>query len=199
MAVALVAVVARAEDESGPSRADAAAETGGLHHKGSRELAAIAGLGASHAIWDGVTGARFLSLGARLGKVVSQPRGPGVLRGNLEVAVELLPVFLTDVGETSYGASFTLLARHFFRPSSSIRPYAVLGAGALVTSHSIPEDSSRLNFTPQAGLGVSFTHGDRAFYVEYHIHHISAGHRTPAGNPGINSSYLQFSVSLYRW
>ena len=89
------------------------------------------------------------------------------------------------------------------RPSmlaSNWRPYAILGIGALATKRRIPEESSPINFTPQAGLGVAFNYRNSVeFYVDYRLHHISAGRRTAAGNPGIHSSYLQFSASVVRW
>ncbi len=169
-------------------------------HRGDKELAVLAGFGISHDLWDGEPDVRFLVLGARLGYVLSGPRGPGFLRGNLEVAGELLPVFLVDPGETTYGASATLLGRHFFMPESGCRPYAVLGIGALKTTQRIPLETASFNFTTQAGMGVRFDfHGKLAFYAEYRIHHISAGVKTATENPGVNSSYLQFSASVYRW
>jgi len=167
--------------------------------KGDMELAAIAGFGVAHDLWEGEPDVRFLALGVRCGRVLSGPRGPGFLRGNLEIAGELLPVFLVDPGDTTYGASVTLLGRHFFMPRSEWRPYAILGIGALATKDGIPLESNGFNFTLQAGMGVRFTYENKiAFYAEYRIHHISAG-RTEAANPGVNSSYLQFSASVFRW
>lgn len=189
----LLAGVASASGEKPQDVDDAVALTGGFYQKGRMELAAIAGFGTSHGLWDGVDGARFLALGARFGRVLSEPRGPGFLQGNLELAGERLPVFLVDPGDTTYGASMTLLGRHFFMPASSWRPYAILGIGALATKRRIPEESSAINFTPQAGLGVAFNYGDSVeFYVEYRVHHISA-----AGGPqrGIRASIRATSNS----
>jgi hypothetical protein len=154
----------------------------------------------SHDIWNGVTDTRFLVLGARFGRVLSTPRGPGFLKGNLEFSVELLPLFLVDTGDTTYGASLTFLGRHFFRPEHRFRPYAVLGLGGLRTKKRIPEEGSRSNFAPQIGLGLAYANNKRfVFYVEYRLHHISSGVQKVDGNPGINSSYIQFSLSIFRW
>ncbi len=169
-------------------------------HRGEMELAAITGFGFAHDLWEGEPGVRFLAFGARFGYVLSGPKGPGFLRGNLEVAGEILPAFMVDPGDTTYGAAMTLLGRHFFMPESGWRPYAVLGIGALGTLERIPLDTASFNFTTQAGMGMRFDfRGKLAFYAEYRIHHISAGHKTAVENPGINSSYVQFSASVYRW
>jgi hypothetical protein len=167
--------------------------------KGAGEFAILGGVGIAHEIWDGVGDIQVYIVGVRVGRVVSGPRGPGFLRGNLEVAGEFLPVFLVDQETTSYGASATFLARHFFAPDSQWRPYGVVGFGVLGTADEVPEGQTRLNFTPQIGLGISYASSERfVFYFDYRIHHISNGGRKQP-NPGINSSAFQFSVSVLRW
>jgi hypothetical protein len=167
--------------------------------KGATELAAVIGFGLAHEIWNGVADTRFLVLGARIGHVVSGARGPGFLKGNLEISGEFLPVFLVDQGDTTYGASATLLFRHFLSPGSRWRPYVALGFGALATKRGVPEGEARVNFTPQIGLGLSYSIDERfVLYFDYRLHHMSDGGRGNH-NPGINSSFLQFSVSIFRW
>jgi hypothetical protein len=174
-------------------------ENVGPIQKGAAELALLGGVGLAHEIWDGVADTRFYVLGVRIGHVVSGSRGPGFLRGNLDVSGEFLPVFLVDQGTTSYGASATFLARHFLSPGSRWRPYGVLGIGVLGTADEVPEGQTRLNFTPQIGFGISYANSERfVFYFDYRIHHISNGGRKQP-NPGINSSCLQVSVSILRW
>ena len=167
--------------------------------KGTVELALLTGFGSSHAIWDGVDHTGLFVLGGRAGRVLSVPRGPGILKGHLEISGEFLPVFLVDDGKTTAGFSITLLARHFLMVGSRWRPFFTLGAGPLFTTEPIPDGISSVNFTPQLGVGVAFFQSRRyVFYSEYRIHHISnAG--TGDKNPGINSSYLQFGMSLFRW
>jgi hypothetical protein len=173
-------------------------ESGSPIRKGAMELAFVTGFGAAHDIWGGDPDVVFLLLGGRFGRVLSGPRGPGFLKGNLEISGEVLPLFLVDQGETTYGGSLTLLGRHFLLPDSWWRPYIVLGFGVLRTVHRIPERSSKFNFTPQAGIGLAYAKNERfVFYMEYRLHHISAG--AAAINPGINSSYLQFGASVFRW
>ncbi len=173
-------------------------ETGSPIQKGTMDLAFVTGFGAAHDLWGGDPDVVFLVLGARFGRVLSHPRGPGVLKGNLEISGEVLPLFLVDQGETTYGGSLTLLGRHFLLPDSRWRPYFVLGFGALRTVHRIPERSSRFNFTPQVGIGLAYAKNEQfVFYMEYRVHHISSG--AALNNPGINSSYLQFGSSIFRW
>lgn len=174
-------------------------ENVGPIQKSAAELALLGGVGFAHEIWDGVGDIRFYAVGVRVGRVMSNSMGPGFLKGNLEISGEFLPVFLVDQADTSYGASATFLVRHFLSPGSRWRPYVVLGLGVLGTADEVPEGQTRLNFTPQIGFGVSYSSSDRfVFYFDYRIHHISNnGRKQP--NPGVNSSYLQFSVSVLRW
>ena len=62
----------------------------------------------------------------------------------------------------------------------------------------VPEATSRVNFTPQAGLGLAMAHSERTvFTVEYRYHHVSNAN-TAELNPGINSSSFHFGVSIFR-
>ncbi len=165
-------------------------------HKGAMELALLTGFGAAHDIWDGDPDVVFLVLGGRFGRVLSNPRGPSFLKGNLEISVEVLPLFLVDQGATTYGGSLTLLGRHFLLPDSRWRPFIGLGFGALRTVHRLPDQSVKFNFTSQLGIGLAYAKHKRfVFYMEYRLHHISSGRA--ADNPGINSSYLQFGASIF--
>jgi hypothetical protein len=167
--------------------------------KGSKELALLGAVAIAHEIWDGVGDIHYLVLGARIGKVLSTPRGPGFLRGNLEISGELLPVFQVYQGDSTYGFSATLLFRHFLSPGARWRPYVALGIGALGTADKVPKGFAHLNFTPQIGLGLAYSHSERfTFYFDYRLHHTSNGGRV-APNPGINSSMMQVSVSIFRW
>lgn len=190
--------VAASDDDSQP--ADTTMVNGGVY-KGRKEVVAVLGVGSSHDLWGGVDHVSIFSLGGRFGYVLNDPKGPGFLKGNLEVAGELLPLFrvsLTDAA--TYGVAMTVLGRHYFMPSSSWRPYVVLGFGLLSTKDGVPARASPINLTPQAGFGVTYSHRNRfSFYVEYRLHHTSAGKYEGGINPGINSSFLQFSASVIQW
>jgi len=166
--------------------------------KGVSEWGIVAGYGWAHHIWGGRADRQLVLAGARLGKVLTGPVGPGLLRGHFEVSVELLPAVILFQEETTYAVSATLLFRHYFRTSSRLKPFISIGAGPLFSNMEVPPGTSRLNFTPQGGLGVVvFRDAAMAFLLEYRLHHISnAGTASP--NPGINSSCLQVGLSLFR-
>lgn len=150
---------------------------------------------ASAGFSTGVHASGFGSAMVRFDHIVSRPRGPGWLHGQLAYSVELIPLFLLSQSHTTYAAGFTLLGRHYFG-EGRVRPFATIGIGMLVSEDEIPEDTAKLNFTPQAGFGVSFFRASGpSFSVEARFHHISNGGRVEP-NPGINSAVIVFGVSF---
>ena len=89
--------------------------------KGDTELGMLVAWGIAHDL-GGVGNRQFLAFGGRLGRILTRPSGPGFLRGNLEIAMELLPVFLMFQETTVYGFSSTLLLRHYFSPTAGSGP-----------------------------------------------------------------------------
>jgi hypothetical protein len=166
--------------------------------KGRTVWGLAAGYGVAHEIAYSSPDHQFFALGGRFGGVVTEPRGPGFLKGNLEVTLEALPVFVHYDDDPDYGASFTLLLRQYLSPGSRWRPFLSIGAGALVSTKKVPENTSRVNFTPQGGIGLAMAYSYRTiFTVEYRYHHISNAD-TADLNPGINSSSFHFSVNMFR-
>jgi hypothetical protein len=189
------------QDASGPAPGESTAVVAdvplGHLQKDDKEWGLLAGAGAAHD-FGGVGDRQYLSVGGRLGRVLTNPIGPGFLKGNFEVAVEILPVFLMFQEQATYGFSSSLLFRHYLAPNSKLKPLVSLGAGALFSTDPIPPETSGVNFTPQAGIGILwFPKAGLAYLLEYRLVHISSGGlKTP--NPGINSSYFQFGVSIFR-
>lgn len=144
------------------------------------------------------TGDRASGFGAamvRMDRVVSGPRGPGWLRGQLGYALEIVPVLVLSQGEATYAAGFNLVGRHYLG-SGAHRPFVTLGAGLLVSGNEIPSDVTHLNFTPQAGFGFLFTpESGPSYSIELRLHHLSNGGRAES-NPGLNSAVVQFGVSF---
>ena len=132
-------------------------------------------------------------------RVLTGPVGPGFLRGRMGVTVELIPVFLlSQTSSTAYGAGFNLLGRHYLDTHGSVRPFITLGAGMILSEDAIPEGSAKLNFTPQAGLGIQWrSPAGRMVTVEYRFHHLSNASRVQP-NPGINSSVVLVGFSFAR-
>lgn len=152
--------------------------------------------GIAHELWDGVTPAGFSAVGFRVGRFFGEWL-PGPLRGHFAWESEILPVFLMHQETSTYGVSTTLLGSHYFRAESRFRPFLSFGAGLVVSSGDIPADASRLNFTPQVGFGIAFAHrGQTVYAIEYRLHHTSNA-SLAEHNPGINSSFFQFSFSTY--
>jgi len=77
-----------------------------------------------------------------------------------------------------------------------VRPFITMGAGMILSRDEIPAGAAKLNFTPQAGIGLRWrTSSGRIFTIEYRFQHLSNGSRVDP-NPGINSSMIQFGFGL---
>lgn len=120
------------------------------------------------------------------------------LTGNIQYGVEAIPLYLQFQSETVYGVGITpFLLRYSFTATRAIAPFIEAGGGILGTTDAVPEDTSRFNFTPQAGVGIRWFPEERrtwTFAVRYH-HTSNAG--LARRNPGINAviGYLGFSWS----
>jgi len=128
------------------------------------------------------------NIGGRFGLILTPPAGPGFLRGQLEYAIDAVPVFLVSQRSgTAYGAGFNPFAfKWIFAPKQSVRPYFEIGGGTLFTNVRVPEGSSRVNFTTSGALGLHFLRKKYYWSAEVRFMHISnAGINHP--NPGINT------------
>jgi lipid A 3-O-deacylase len=158
--------------------------------------------------------------GFRIGKILTDEHGSGWVRGNLEYAVDLIPLYVlsgpfkivpSGVGtcavgakcgpllanETAYGGGFNpFIVRWNFTSGKRLAPFLELGGGVLFTNKDLPLASSNVNFTPQAAIGMNiFTRAKRAVSLDFRYEHISnAGLAKP--NPGINT--LQGGIG-YHW
>jgi lipid A 3-O-deacylase len=167
----------------------------------------------------------LFSVGFVGGKMLTVPRGPGVLRGNGEALVEVMPFWLADYPHQSQtycvtgqpcgqicclgpyhrsGASVTpFLLRWNFMKSNRSRaiPWAQLGGGLLWTNHKFPllgGSTSVINFTPQVDAGESiFLHKNQSLDFAVKAVHISNA-SLGDNNPGLNVT-LQFSVGYSWW
>jgi lipid A 3-O-deacylase len=141
---------------------------------------------------------QMLASGIRFAKLLRPDKEEGSFPGSLQYAMEVLPVFVVFQENTVYGAEVTpfLLKWNFAGTRKRVFPYFIGGAGMLYTNSDVPAGTSRFNFTPQGGLGVSMTSDrNRAIAFEFCFMHISnGGFQSP--NPGINS--IQFHIG-YEW
>jgi lipid A 3-O-deacylase len=165
-------------------------------HKGRSEWGLTSSFGSAHEIWGGAGHRQFVTLGVDYFRVMSDPHGPGFLRGSLALNAEALPLFVMFQEQRTYGFGTVLQARYFLDVAGAVVPFFSAGAGVLLTNRDTPPDTSRLNFMPQVGAGVAIVDvGGPLFTLEYRLHHISnAG--LADWNPGINSSVFQFGINF---
>ena len=154
--------------------------------------------GGGHSVSGGTGDTGVWNAGVRVGKVFSDEHGSGLLRGNLEYAVDFIPAYLLVFpSRTSYAGGFDPFTLKWnFTGGRKVAPYLELGGGVLISLDNVPPGTSNVNFTPQASFGVQvFTREKRAVSLTAKYVHISnAGLTTP--NPGINT--IQFSIG-YHW
>jgi len=143
---------------------------------------------------------QFLLAGGRGGWVLTGEHLPGILRGNFEWAVDVLPAYVVFTPQRAvYGASIKPFIWEWnFTHWQRVAPFFGVAGGALFTVHNVPPgDTSTINFSPQIDLGVHiFTRRSRAATLEMDIvHHSNASIGNQ--NPGYNVSAL-FTVG-YVW
>ena len=151
-----------------------------------------------HSVFGGVSGTGIWDIGVRYGWVLTKPHGPGPLRGTFEFAVDAVPaVFVFQPAKTAYGASFDpVVLKWNFEADRRVVPYAELAGGVLFTNQTVPTGTSRVNFTPQAALGLHFLHRRFDWSFEIRYEHISnAGLTSP--NPGVNTLQARIGIGIF--
>jgi lipid A 3-O-deacylase len=170
---------------------------------------------------SGETSDHFLNAGVRIGKVLTDPVGPGILRGQFEYAIELIPYWqaftqketynvITEVpprevttGGTYTGLSLTpVLLRWNLVKWKRVMPWLQGGGGLLWTNHKFPPNGSRgtsvWNFEPQIGVGLHYfvKPGQSITFAAnaVHISNASLGD----SNPGVNAT-VQFQIGYTWW
>lgn len=143
---------------------------------------------------------QFLIAGGRAGKIITGEHLHGFLRGNFELATEVMPLYLVmQPGGAVYGGSFKpLIFKWNFAGNGKIAPYALITGGVLFTTSNVPPgNTSYVNFTPQGALGFYFFQRPRHawdFEIQaVHTSNASLGHL----NPGFNGSLI-FTLG-YSW
>ena len=166
------------------------------------------------------TDIHFLNAGVRLGKVLTDAAGPGILRGQFEYATEWMPYWqsftpkhIVSVSEGNpaqtvqvhTGGTFTglsimpIILRWNFVHWHRVMPW-MQGAGGLIwTDHKYPKlDTSVWNFSPQFGVGLHyFVKPKQAVTFSANAEHISSASLGDK-NPGVNAS-VQFQIGYTWW
>lgn len=153
-----------------------------------------------HSIAGGTSRTGVWNAGVRIGKVLTDEHGSGLLRGNLEYAVDFVPAYLLIFPrQTSYAGGFDpFILKWNFTSSTKVAPYLELGGGVIFSLDDVPPGTSNVNFMPQASFGVQiFTREKRAISLAAKYVHISnAGLATL--NPGINTFQLSIGYHWFR-
>jgi hypothetical protein len=141
-------------------------------------------------------GHRYVLQTVSWGRVLSEPRLNGALRGRFEWAFEAVPLFGQFAPDDVYGFGFSpLVWRWNFEPRGRFYQYAEVAGGALWTNDPLPERTTTANFSAHGGYGIRyFVRRRQAIVVGYWFHHISNGNRVER-NPGVNAHVLQFGYS----
>lgn len=154
--------------------------------------------GGGHAINGSTSDTGVWNAGFRYGWILTNPAGPGVLRGRFEYAVDAVPIFLVvQRGGAAYGVGLDPFALKWnFVGHRDFVPYLEIGGGTLFTNIQVPSGTSRVNFTTTGALGMHFVRGKYNWSAELRFMHISnAGLSSP--NPGINTIQVRLGFGRF--
>ncbi|HEY2120519.1 MAG TPA: acyloxyacyl hydrolase [Candidatus Acidoferrum sp.] len=155
--------------------------------------------GGGHGINGSTQDTGVWNLGLRYGIVITSPKGPGILKGQLEYALDVVPVWvITQRTNTAYGGGINPFAfKWIFTTPRKVKPYFEIEGGTLFTNTNVPEGTSQINFTTAGGVGAHFLGEKHNFTAEVRFQHISnAGMTKP--NPGINTIQVRIGFGEFR-
>ncbi|HET9181432.1 MAG TPA: acyloxyacyl hydrolase [Candidatus Angelobacter sp.] len=159
-------------------------------------------VGGGFSVPGGTKDTHAMNAGVRLGKVLTDDIGGGVLRGNFEWSADLIPfyyVWQPAPAKNAFGEGFNAVNLKWnFTSSKRVIPFLELGGGVLFTNHVVPIDTSHVNFLTHGTLGFQFFNNDRrAIMANVQFQHISnAGLTVP--NPGVNTVQFQIGVNWFK-
>ena len=184
LTIVIASVGSSAHAQAGPE--DASSEwqvwTGGGH--------AINGSTESTGVWN---------LGLRYGLLLTAPRGPGFLQGQLEYAFDVVPAWvIVQKTNTAYGGGVNPFAfKWILSKPRRLKPFFEIEGGTLFTNTKVPEGTSQINFTTSAAFGTHIVGDKHSWSVEVRFLHISnAGMTNP--NPGINTVQVRVGWGAFR-
>ena len=155
--------------------------------------------GGGHGINGSQSGTGVWNLGLRYGLILTSPHGPGFLKGQLEYAFDVVPVWvIAQKTNTAYGASIDPFAfKWILNSPKKVKPFFQIEGGVLFSNKDVPEGTSQINFTTSGGFGAHFLGKKHNFSAEVRFQHISnAGMTNP--NPGINTIQLRIGFGVFR-
>jgi hypothetical protein len=147
------------------------------------------------------TNIHFVRAGVRVGRVMTGELGPGWARGTFELDSEVMPAEFVLWGgyKNVYALGVNpLVMKWNFTRGRKLIPYFLAQGGMLWSADRIPPgDTSKINFTSGAGVGLNyFVKPRRSVNFDFRATHLSNA-SLGDHNPGVNAS-LQWSVG-YNW
>jgi Lipid A 3-O-deacylase (PagL) len=175
LALALAASVAVRAQSVGDERLE----------KGGTELQIWTAAG--HSAINGIGDTGVWNLGLRYGVILTGARGPRLVRGRLEYALDAVPMYLVFQPKgVTYGVGVNPFAfKWLLDTRGRVAPYFDFGGGILLTGSKVPAGVSHVNFASGTGIGVNVGHGKAHWSLELRWLHISDAGLTD-DNPGIN-------------
>jgi hypothetical protein len=155
--------------------------------------------GGGHGINGSTSGTGVWNLGLRYGLVITSPRGPGFLRGQLEYALDVVPAWvIVQKTNTAYGGGVNPFAFKWILTSpKKVKPYFEIEGGTLFTNTRVPERTSQINFTSSGAFGAHFLGEKHNFSAEVRFMHISNAGIANL-NPGINTIQVRVGFGAFR-
>jgi hypothetical protein len=154
--------------------------------------------GGGHGINGSQSSTGIWNVGLRYGWILTDPVGPGPLKGRFEYAVDVVPVFMVvQKTDTAYGFGLNPFALKWnFVEHHNVVPYIDIGGGTLFTNNQVPAGTSRVNFTTSGAIGLHFLKSKYNWTAEVRFMHISnAGLSTP--NPGVNTIQVRLGFGRF--
>ena len=143
-------------------------------------------------------GNAICTVGARYGWVLTDARGPGLLRGRFEYAVDALPVLVAfQPGGAAYGIGFNpwVMKWNFATPRRR-SPYIEVGGGLVFTTRQVPAGANYFNFTPGGAIGVTLVRGKYHRGIDFRYFHVSDAQIT-AFHPGTDTFGFRMGVGEF--
>lgn len=166
--------------------------------KGQREFTVNSGVMFSpFAVTDGRPTVNYTLTAVQIGYVLNEPSGPGVLRGNFEIAGEAFAGGVFE-GRGDYIAGGTLWLRYnFLPPGSRWAPFAQIGGGICSADVDRRLQGQNFNFNLEAGVGLRYLLTPRcSLNLEYRYQHISNANLCEH-NIGVNAQGPILGVSYF--
>lgn len=152
-----------------------------------------------HSVSGGRGNTGIFDAGLRYGWILLDSHGPSFLKGRFEYAVDAVPLYvIVQPTNTAYGIGINPLNLKWnFERYGRVVPYTELSGGLLFTTHEVPANTSRTNFTPSAAFGFHYVGDKFAWTLEGRYLHISDAGLSRL-NPGVNTFEVRVGMGKFR-